>query len=675
MALWEYKIITSGKGGFASATMLESYINQLGRDEWEIIEFRTDPTNPLAFNGLARRSTLREWTLEAAVAAAAKAEADKLRAELMQKQHAGDLSASSESPAGDKTSSPEGLRQLRDTDRDHDPEALADEASSTGDDWADLDNYEDDLPVFFDAIKPHLRKNPNAAGQSVALNYLAKRWEQSEADLNGALIECGLIIPEHDTDAPVYLEYEGDLYWVEKNNRGQYFLNTREKPRPKFRVAQGKPLDPSDPVYAALAEEQAEIEAERARRAAEQAAREAEAAARRAEREAQRQAAEQARREQQAAAQAAREAARAAASAGTTPTEPAAVSEPSDQGAETAPSATTPHAPSGFLPEGTALLDAIRPLMRRNRRGPGYSGSAAFLAKHFKVEESALRSALAGLGLIPAPAGGPRSEPVVIGSIAYWVNLDGGGGLWINGRETSQRPTTPSSNSSGHSTPPAAPQHPTETPAAAAAPAEATAPDGAAADAAVFRPIPRAMPPLPAEEATLEKLATTAEAPQPPSEPPGRVTTEPPVEAPSIEPSPTPAPPPAQEVPASAPTTILSLASLREALTPNKGKTGVSASLTGLAEKLGKAEADLLAALLDQGLATPALDDPEAKPVFVEHSGEIFWLSRYAKDGSLWLNAKTARANPRRSASPRPRSRRRSTNETENATSSESSGE
>jgi hypothetical protein len=28
MALWEYKVITSGKGGFASATMLESYLNQ-----------------------------------------------------------------------------------------------------------------------------------------------------------------------------------------------------------------------------------------------------------------------------------------------------------------------------------------------------------------------------------------------------------------------------------------------------------------------------------------------------------------------------------------------------------------------------------------------------------------------------------------------------------------------
>ena len=66
MALWEYKVITSGKGGFATPALLESYLNQLGTDEWEIIEFRAQPDNPLAFHGLARRPTQRDWTLEAA---------------------------------------------------------------------------------------------------------------------------------------------------------------------------------------------------------------------------------------------------------------------------------------------------------------------------------------------------------------------------------------------------------------------------------------------------------------------------------------------------------------------------------------------------------------------------------------------------------------------------------
>src|SRR5215207_4379639 len=61
MALWEYKVITSGLHGFASPALLETHLNTLGKDEWEIIHFQTQPNNPLAFNGLARRSTMRDW--------------------------------------------------------------------------------------------------------------------------------------------------------------------------------------------------------------------------------------------------------------------------------------------------------------------------------------------------------------------------------------------------------------------------------------------------------------------------------------------------------------------------------------------------------------------------------------------------------------------------------------
>jgi len=71
MPHWEYKVITSGKGGFASPAMLEKFLNDLGREEWEIIHYLTPPDNALAFTGLARRSTQRDWTLEDAAAAAA----------------------------------------------------------------------------------------------------------------------------------------------------------------------------------------------------------------------------------------------------------------------------------------------------------------------------------------------------------------------------------------------------------------------------------------------------------------------------------------------------------------------------------------------------------------------------------------------------------------------------
>lgn len=541
MALWEYKVITSGKGGFASATMLETYLNQLGKDEWEIIDFRTDAVNSLVFNGLARRPTMRDWTLEAAIAAAAKVEADKLRAELMTKQHAGDAAASADAaqganPAGAAApGAPSGLRSLRDTDRDHDPEALADEASHGADDWANLDNYEDDLPTFFDALKPHLRKNQNAPGQSVAVNYLAKRWEQPEPDLMGALKECGFDLPETEEAAPVFLEYEGDLYWVNRNNRGQYFINTREKPQPKFRVVAGKKLGADDPVHAALAEEHAAEQAERAKRAAELAEREAEAAARRAEREAQRLAAETARREQQAAVQAAREAAREAARAVAAANAAGATVVPSG-GEGVAPSNQTPGTgeagavgESGFdptagagepaaadraaLPQGEALLDAIRPQMRRNRNGPGYSGSTTYLAKSFKQTEAALDAAFAELGLVP-PAQGEKARNVVIGAYTYWVTKDGRGVTWINGRQASAKEMAAAGGAP-------APTGASATPAAGglsdvggaggvSAPAAAEAPADDGHNGAIFKAVPRLLPPLP-EAAAAPAAAEVAE--------------------------------------------------------------------------------------------------------------------------------------------------------------------
>ena len=58
MSVWEYKVITSGKGGFATPALMESFLNQLGKEEWEIISFAAQPDNMLAFTGLARRLSL-----------------------------------------------------------------------------------------------------------------------------------------------------------------------------------------------------------------------------------------------------------------------------------------------------------------------------------------------------------------------------------------------------------------------------------------------------------------------------------------------------------------------------------------------------------------------------------------------------------------------------------------
>ena len=649
MSLWEYKHITSGPHGFATPALLESYLNQLGKDEWEIISYQTLPSSPLAFNGVARRTTLRDWTLESAAAAAAKIEADKLRAEFAAKFQGNTpatTDAASEKPAtlvSETAAAEDGYRKLRDTERDGDPDA------HEGEDWNEWDNYDDDLPTFFEAIKPHLRKNQRGVGQSVGVTFLAKRWEQTEGDLIGALKECGFVIPETEEAPPEHLEFEGELYWLNLNNRHELFINTREKPRPVFRAVAAKKLDPSDPAVALLIEEAAAEQAEKAKREAERLAREAEQAARRAEQEVRRLAQQAEHEARRAAAQAAREAAQAAQAAAraaalanaSTPesAERAPTGEPAPtNGAEAsaasngaaadtnpasvADSSIRPDIPAGPLPQGEDLLAAIRPQMRRNRRGPGYSGSTVYLARAFKHSEADLVAALAAIGLAVPETANDKPIKTTIGSYVYWLNKDARGAVWINGDEA-RGPKTEA--------PSTAPATATEETTAASAiePASAPAVQMELPATASDPSVPAAASVIPEEPAAIAPIEPQME--------PALVAE--PVTLPPPAPEPTPAPAAAT---ASRPVSAGALAALRLLLKPNKRGSGVSAETGYLARTVGQDLQVMLTTLSDLGLALPATE--EHKPSFVAQADEIYWLNKNPKDGSVWLNAKAAKS-------------------------------
>ena len=373
MAVWEYKVISSGKGGFATPALLESFLNQLGTDEWEIVEFRGQPDNPLAFSGLARRPTQRDWTLEDAAAAAARAEADKLRVEFEAKFKSATTTAApteAEAPAHEAGREQDGLRRLRDTDRDSDPDAP--DADASEDEWDKLGTG-DELPTFFEAMRPHLRRNQRGPGFSVGVDYLAKKWDISEDEVIGALKECGLDVPD-DQDAKVtYVEYDGDLFWVNINRRGELWVNTKEKSRPVFRTVQGSRVEPEEGQKAS------------------------EPPARRAEREQQR--------------------------------------EPKQRRAPAEQASPAPSAPGEPLPAGPELLNRIRPFMRKNRREPGGSGSMSFLSRALKCSESALVEAFTSMGLSANADAGDPPVFVEIGDESWWLNKDSRGGIWINARE------------------------------------------------------------------------------------------------------------------------------------------------------------------------------------------------------------------------------------------------
>jgi len=372
MANWEYKVISSGKGGFATPALMEKFINDLGQEQWEIINFHTAPDNQLAFTGLARRPVMRDWTLEDAAAAAARAETDKLRVEFEAKFKAvttGAPAPAEEAPESlieEKAAADDGFRRPKDTERDGDPDAPEG-------DWDKL-AAEDELPTFFDALKPHMRQNQRGPGKSVGVDFLAKKWRLEEAEIRGALVECGLQIPADENAKPVYVEYDGDLFWVNINRRGETWINTREKPDPVFRIVPGKPVADEDAP--------ADIVPPPAPRR-EQPAREPRPAAPEVQRPEPR--AEQPRGE--------------------------------------------PRPPAG--PQ--TLLTKIRGMMRRNRRGHGWSGSFPYLTKAMKVDEAGLLAQLAEFGL--RLEGGP--EPVLAeeNGFVYWLNKNQRGEIWINAEE------------------------------------------------------------------------------------------------------------------------------------------------------------------------------------------------------------------------------------------------
>lgn len=661
MSLWEYKVITSGKGGFATPVLLEKFLNDLGREEWEIVSFQTQPDNFLAFTGLARRPTQRDWTLEDAAAAAAKAEAEKLRAEFEAKFKAASVTAAAvEERASDflqeKVAPEDGFRKPVDTSHDDDPDV-----DDEKDDWDKLTAAEEDeLPTFFEAMKPHMRRNQRGPGMSVGVDYLAKKWDQTEEDIKGALAECGFVLPEDEDAKAEYLEYDGDLYWVNVNRRGELWINTKEKPRAVFRTVKAQkvaveeepkpeprrneerpPRQPDEVEKSGATEQTAEaaaIDAEGNREAA---------------------------------------------------------GEPGEANAERGEAAgdvqageTKPDRPAGgrggSLPEGPALLRKIRPHMRRNRRGPGGSGSTSFLSRAMKCNEADLRAAFVTLGLkVPASAA-EKPTYVEIGNEVWWLNADSRGGLWINGREkrpgevvgapsdeaepsaaapteqpqTAEAPAAESSGAAPGETAPAGTDAPAATETAAApsgsAPTDSTAKDAAASEPAVAVPGPATTPaegsaPVGKEPTITEAVAvpetqplhpadaipvTDAAAPVAPvlsdAVPVSGVTES----APSAE-----APPVAVPARPSPADTNPVLTAVRPLLKEGKGGI-VSAKVEVVAGELGRAVEDLLAALVATGMKVP--EKPREKPAFVEFNGEALWLSRNAK-GELWFNGKPSK--------------------------------
>ncbi|MDO8539853.1 MAG: hypothetical protein Q7S40_05380 [Opitutaceae bacterium] len=634
MSLWEYKVITSGKGGFATPALLEKFLNDLGRDEWEIVTFHSQPDNFLAFTGLARRQTQRDWTLEDAAAAAAKVEAEKLRAEFEAKFKAATAPAPAEERASDflheKVAPDDGFRKPVDTSHDAEPEVEEEEK----DDWDKLTAREDEeLPTFFEAIKPHMRRNQRGPGMSVGVDYLAKKWDQTEDDLKAALVECGFVVPEDEDAKTEYLEYDGDLFWLNVNRRGELWINTKEKPRAVFRpVKAQKTTVEEEPKPESKRNEAREQKAEERRQKAEE-------ARERTETEGQ-------------------------------PTEPgqpteerptegeaAADGQAADQSAIRNPK---PEIAPSELPTGASLLKKIRPHMRRNRRGPGGSGSTSFLSRALKVSEADLKAAFAGLGFTVPTSANDKPMYMEFGNEVWWLNADSRGGLWINGREKKPgeklgAPGDEPTEAEKAETAATEPTPATAAESAAQAPAETAAATESRNEPAGEPVPPREPASGPTEQpggfgATVSEIAAETNFPREvrsaaagtagPEQQPLFPMEQKPITESAAPVAPVPTDTATETISPAAAVNADILDAARQRLKEIKAGS-VTGRIDQVAEELGRPPDALINELVGAGLKAP--EKPREKPVYVERGGEILWLTRNAK-GEIWLNARPAKS-------------------------------
>jgi hypothetical protein len=562
MANWEYKVISSGKHGMATMAALEQHLNELGQEQWEIINWHTAPDNPLLFTGLARRPILRDWKPDEMPAAQESARIERVTEETKER---------------------EAWR-----------ETLKEELEYLADKEEEMNDPEADREDLLDLLRPQMKRSQRGPGYIGSLGFLARKLEQDETDLLGALGEIGLTIEADPQVAPSSVRHDDEYFWLNKNQRGEIWLNCG----PRAPVAKPAPRQPEPRAerqpqesraaasvegeeLAPIPVENAEISAETAPAVPEEGGEAVPERQSRREQQLQRdrQPRERDSRQQQQPQQPQRDA-----------------------------------GPGAPLPEGETLLAKLRPMMRRNRRGRGWSGSTSYLSRALRHQETELMEAFAKLGL--TLTADPQAKPlfVEINGFLYWLNRGQGGQTWINAREKRHGETA--GNAEEH-------------------------------EGAEYAQAPAAAPATADQPVSAEVVAPPAETA--PVAEPAAAPTAAPVEIPAAA---EPVVPAAEGAPvaASEPAPLAAgddsvFARIRPHFTKNKRSTSFSAAPGPLAGALGVSQADLIDALVKAGLSVPESEDD--KPVFAEHDGEIFWFNRNAKD-ELWLNAK---AKPARKSS------------------------
>jgi hypothetical protein len=72
-----------------------------------------------------------------------------------------------------------------------------------------------------------LLRETRTGGVAATIERLASELGKSPEELLGALSACGLHIPEKAREKPVFVEHAGEIFWLNRNSKGELWLNAK----------------------------------------------------------------------------------------------------------------------------------------------------------------------------------------------------------------------------------------------------------------------------------------------------------------------------------------------------------------------------------------------------------------------------------------------------------------
>ena len=235
--------------------------------------------------------------------------------------------------------------------------------------------------TFLGKIRGMMRRNRHGHGYSGSFQYLTKALKLDDAGLLAQLAEHGLKMAEDPAGKPEFHEENEFLYWLQKNQRGEIWINCRK----------GRKNEDSG------------SRAEEAGSKTENGGRQTEESA--------------------------------SPSASVADSE-AAASTPSEAPGSEAPLKPSTVPSSNSLPAEN-ILSAVRLLMQPKKRGEGVTVPLTELAEKLEKTPDTIQGMLANIGLQLPDS--PKAKPTFAehGGEIYWLNASAKGQIWLNAKAAS----------------------------------------------------------------------------------------------------------------------------------------------------------------------------------------------------------------------------------------------